>query len=254
MLEAVILGIIQGLTEFFPVSSTAHLVLVPWFMNWSGQVSTLAFDVALHGGTLLALLLYFWRDWLSMLTSRRRLLGLVLLATVPAGIVGVSLEGLVETTLRGPLVIAFSLVVFGLYMLWAERFPQKRKLSDVNFIDALVIGLSQAVAVVPGVSRSGITISTGLMRNLNREDAARFSFFLSGPVIGGAFVLEMKDILTGPSQWDMGPLVAGFVAAFLSGLFAIRFLLWFFRRFPLNVFVYYRVVIAVIIVITWLQG
>ncbi len=210
--------------------------------------------MALHGGTLLALLLYFWRDWFGMLTRKRRLLALVLVATVPAGLVGVSLESVVETTLRGPLVIATTLVLFGIYMLVAERFSQRRDLSGLTLVDAILIGLSQAVAIVPGVSRSGITISTALMRGIKREDSARFSFFMSAPVIGGAFVLKMKDILAGPTHWDLGPLTVGFLAAFFSGLFAIRFLLWFFRRFPLNVFVYYRVVLAGIIILVWLQG
>ncbi|HHN65159.1 MAG TPA: undecaprenyl-diphosphate phosphatase, partial [Nitrospirae bacterium] len=158
MIEAIVLGVIQGLTEFIPVSSTAHLILVPWLFGWQGDVNSLTFDIALHGGTLLALLVYFARDLYDMLFRRPWVLFLLIVATVPAAVVGVLFEDLVATTLRSPLVISASLVIFGLYMLISEKKQSSRAFSEIRLMDAVMIGMAQAVALIPGVSRSGITI------------------------------------------------------------------------------------------------
>lgn len=253
MYEAIVLGIIQGLTEFIPVSSTAHLILVPWVFGWQGDVNSLSFDIALHGGTLLSLLVYFARDIHDMLFRKPRLLLLIMIATVPAGVAGVLFEDTVATTLRSPLIISLSLVVFGLYMLYGEQRKGERLIKEINVKDAIIIGISQAIALIPGVSRSGITISTGLLRGMRREDSARFSFLLSLPVIGGATILEAIKIIRNPSAIDIGLTAIGFVFSAVSGFITISFLLWFFRRFSLRSFVYYRVVVAVIIFMIWLK-
>ncbi len=253
MIEAIVLGIIQGLTEFIPVSSTAHLILVPWLFGWQGDVNSLTFDIALHGGTLLALLVYFARDLYDMLFRRPWVLFLLIVATVPAAVVGVLFEDLVATTLRSPLVISASLVIFGLYMLISEKKQSSRVFSEIRLMDALMIGMAQAVALIPGVSRSGITISTGLLRGIRREDAARFSFLMSVPVIGGAILLEAIKVLKDPAMIDLKLTSVGFVSSAVSGFLTISFLLWFFRRFSLRSFVYYRIILAVIIFMIWLR-
>jgi undecaprenyl-diphosphatase len=255
MFEALILGVVQGLTEFLPVSSTAHLILFPWFLNWGGVLDSLTFDIALHAGTLCALLFCFWRNWLDILLRKQRLLLLILLASVPAGIVGILFEKIVERTLRSPLVIAASLVAIGLFMLASERAYKHRKAEEIGLLDAVVIGLSQAVALIPGVSRSGVTISSGIFMGLRREEAARFSFLLSTPVIGGAVLLHLKKILSGGGGHDIGLFAVGFLASAITGLAAIKFLMAFLEKHRINIFAYYRFGLAAVIILgIWLKG
>jgi undecaprenyl-diphosphatase len=243
LFQAIVLGLVQGLTEFLPVSSTAHLILFPWLFGWQGDVNTLTFDVALHGGTLLALLICFYRDWVDMLLHDRKMLFTILAAIVPAGVAGIAFHDIVEHTLRSPVVIAGSLVFFGWLMIVAEKTGKQAK-RKVSFMDAMIIGCAQAIALIPGTSRSGITITAGLFSNIKRETAARFSFLLSTPVIGGATLLECRKLLKTPGDYQIDLFVAGFVAAFISGLIAIKFLLWYLRRHPLNSFAYYRFALA----------
>jgi undecaprenyl-diphosphatase len=184
--EAIILGIVQGITEFLPVSSTAHLILFPWFLGWGGEIDSLTFDIALHAGTLFALLLCFRRDWIDLITRKHRMFGLIILASVPAGVAGFLLNDFVEHTMRKPLIISLMLVLIGFVMLIAEKAYKHKDIEKTDIKDAVIIGIAQAVAVIPGVSRSGITISAGLFRGFEREAAARFSFLLSTPVIAGA--------------------------------------------------------------------
>ncbi|MGC2061397.1 MAG: undecaprenyl-diphosphate phosphatase, partial [Thermodesulfovibrionales bacterium] len=181
------MGIVQGVTEFFPVSSTAHLILLPWFFDWTGEINTLEFDVALHAGTLLALLLCFYKDWLDMVLRDRKMLLIIFIGTIPAGVVGALFHKTVEHTLRSPLIIVFSTTAFGILMLIAEKYGKKNR-ERSSVADALFIGAAQAIALIPGVSRSGITITAGLFKDLTRENAARFSFLLSTPIIGGAML------------------------------------------------------------------
>ncbi|RMG73632.1 MAG: undecaprenyl-diphosphate phosphatase [Nitrospirae bacterium] len=252
--QSVVLGIVQGVTEFIPVSSTAHLVLIPKFLGWKGTVNTLEYDIALHGGTLLALLIYFKEQWIRLFTKELKLLFYLIVATVPAGVVGVLFEDYVSTTLRTPLIIAISLIVFGLFMLYSERYGGTKDIGRLTLFDSLIIGLFQSVALIPGVSRSGITISGGLLRGFRREEAARFSFLLSTPVIGGALVLEGLKVIKGNGVIEPEIMLGGFLSAFFSGLFVIWGLLWFFKRFSLKGFVYYRVLLAVIILLSlWLN-
>lgn len=255
MLESVILGVVQGVTEFFPISSTAHLVLLPWFFKWGGDLGSLTFDVALHAGTLLSLLVCFRDDIVEMLGKKRRLIIPILVGILPAGIAGVYLQGYVEGALRSPFLIAFMLVVFGVVMYASEKFTKSKNLEGVSLLDAILIGMAQAVALVPGVSRSGVTISAGLMRGMKRTEALRFSFLLSIPVIGGAALLEGKKLLESPGHYDLRLFGAGFAVSFVAGVVAIKFLLKYLRRHTLNVFVYYRFVLAgVILGWLWLGG
>lgn len=255
MLEAILLGIVQGLTEFFPVSSTAHLILFPWFFNWNGLVESLTFDIALHAGTLFALVVYFRKDWLELLTKKRRLLFLIIIATCPAAIAGVLFNDLIENALRSPYVISLSLILVGILMLASEKMYKHKEVDEITLFDAVIIGFSQAIALIPGVSRSGITISAGLFRGVRRDAAARFSFLLSTPVIAGATILHAKEIAVLNSEGNVQLFTAGFVSAAITGFIAIKFLLSFFKRYPLNVFVYYRFALAVVIIIgIWLKN
>lgn len=247
MIEALVLGIVQGLTEFLPVSSTAHLIIIPWVFSWSGLADTLTFDVALHAGTLVALLICFWRDWVEIIFRKPRFLLMIVAASFPAGVAGVLLNDLVETRLRSPLIIVCTLVVFGIAMLVAERSRKDREFGQITFSDAMLIGLAQAVALIPGVSRSGITISAGLLLGINRESSARFSFLLSTPAMAGATLLHLLKVLKSGDMEHLDLFATGIVVSAVTGVFAIRFLLVFFRKHPMNVFAYYRFALAALI-------
>jgi undecaprenyl-diphosphatase len=255
MLESIILGIVQGLTEFIPVSSTAHLILFPWFFNWGGQLDSLTFDVALHAGTLLALVLCFWKNWFNLLTKDHKTLGFIMLASLPAGLAGFFLNDLVEEKLRSPYIISISLVIIGIFMLISEKMLKNRKIDEITLSDAIIIGIAQAFALIPGVSRSGITISAGIFRGIERSESARFSFLLSTPIIAGAVLLHTKKIITGNIVYDPQIFITGFIASAITGFIAIKFLLSFFRKNPMNIFAYYRFVLAAVIIIgLWLKG
>jgi undecaprenyl-diphosphatase len=257
ILQAIVLGIVQGLTEFFPVSSTAHLILFPWVFGWHGEVDTLAFDVALHGGTLIALLVCFYREWIIMLTQDRRMLMIVMIAAIPAGIAGLLLHKLAEHTLRSPLIIAVALVIFGFVMLYADRYAgrhTRESKKTPSWKDALAIGFAQVLALVPGVSRSGITMSAGMFTKLTREDAARFSFLVSTPLIGGAVLWEGRKLFVPSEIFRFDVVAVGVISAAISGFFAIRFMLKYLRTHRFDAFVYYRFGLAVIILVLWLKG
>ena len=227
-----ILALVQGLTEFLPISSDAHLILLPRLLEWADQ--GLAFDVALHLGTLSAVIIYFrheltqmTRDWIQSLVTRRhtpdsRLAWGVLLGTIPVGLCGLMFKDIVETTLRTPLVIAIATIVFGLLLWWADRHGNRRRDEySITFKDILVIGIAQAIALIPGTSRSGITITAGLMLGLTRPGAARFSFLLSIPVIILAGLLETVDLIrsgTASVEWPAigSVLLCGFQGFFLK--------------------------------------
>jgi len=249
MFESIFLGIVQGLTEFIPVSSTAHLVLLPEFFGWSGLVNSLTFDIALHFGTTAALLGYFWKDWLDILLNRRKLLLLIVLGTVPVGIVGILFKDLISDHLRRMDVIAAMLVLFGGVMLLSERTKTRKTLADFNIRDVLIVGFAQTLALIPGVSRSGITIAAGLFAGYQRQDAARFSFLLSTPAVLGATILESPAILKGLDA-DISVFLSGFLCSLVAGLAALGFLMKFLKRNPVTVFVYYRFLLAGGIILT----
>lgn len=244
--KAIILGIIQGITEFLPISSTAHLVITPWIFGWTGTVNSLSFDIAVHLGTLFSLFYCFWRDWLDILLRDRKMLLYLFLGTIPAGLAGIAFHDFIEDSLRDPLIIVFTLVFVGILMLIAEKVG-KRKRNSVTLSDALVIGIAQAIALIPGVSRSGITITAGLFKGLDRAYAAKFSFLLSTPAIAGAGVLDFyKSIKVGYSH-DYSLFIIGVISAAITGIIAIKFLLNFLKKYPLNIFIYYRWVLAGVI-------
>ncbi len=261
-LQALVMGLVQGLTEFLPISSSGHLILVPWFFGWKDPfIDSLAFGVMLHMGTLLALLVYFWRDWLRLIPAGlasvrdrslrddpdRRLAWLIVVATIPALIVAPLLNDMIETWVREPARVAVMLCV-GAAILWlAERWGSKlREMASLTFGNALGIGVAQVLALIPGISRSGISISAGLFAGLTRESAARFSFLMATPVVAAAGVWEARKLIVGGS--DVTPelrlILIGFCAAALAGLLAIRFMLEFLRRQPVTLFVAYRILLA----------
>jgi undecaprenyl-diphosphatase len=236
LVQAAVLGLIQGLTEMLPVSSSAHLALAPKVFGWQDQ--GLAYDVALHWGTLLALLACFGRDLWTLAKKERRLLWGLAIGTAPAALSGLLLDDYVESAFRDPRVIAIPLVAFGLLLAAAERRGrQESRLEGMRLSSCLWIGLAQALAVVPGVSRSGVTLTAALFLGLKRPDAARFSILLSIPIVLGAGVMKLKDIPAaglGPAFW------VGLTASALSGYAAARFLMRFVQDRTLYVFAAYR--------------
>ncbi|MBC7259409.1 MAG: undecaprenyl-diphosphatase UppP [Chloroflexi bacterium] len=241
-LQAVILGIVQGLTEFLPVSSSGHLVLVPWALEW-GQPGLL-FDTVLHWGTLVAVVVYFWDDlwslvraWVRSVAARKvdtpqaRLAWLILIATIPAAVIGYLLEDFFESLFSAPVAVGGSLIGTGLILAAAEwAYPRIRKVQTLRLGDALIVGLAQAAAICPGLSRSGLTIAAGIFRGLGRESAARFSFLLSVPIILGAGLAQLAPAIATPGATAWFPLALGFASAAISGYLAIHFLLGFVRR------------------------
>ena len=269
-IQALVLGIVQGLTEFLPVSSSGHLILVPWFFGWKDPfINSLAFSVMLHMGTLLALLVYFWHDWLTLIPAGlasirdrslagdpdRKMAWLIVVATIPAVLVGPILNDTIENAVREPAPVALMLCV-GAAILWlAERWGSKlREMSSLTFVGALGIGVAQVLALVPGISRSGVSIAAGLFQGLNREAAARFSFLMATPVVAGAGVFEaLKLVKSSDVKPDTHLIAIGFVAAAISGLLAIRFMLEFLRRQSVNSFVVYRVALAIAVFVVLLS-
>lgn len=271
ILEVIILGVIQGLTEFIPVSSSGHLIAIPFLFGWEYLGKT--FDVALHLGTLVAVIVYFRHDWAAIISdftahiikrtpygkddpeeSSGRLLVPIIIACLPAALVGFIWDDFIEQKLSVWYFVAPAMVVFGLVMLMAERIGKKhRGIGRMGYVDYLLIGCAQALALFPGVSRSGITISAGLFRGLDRAASARFSFLLSTPIIMGAGLLKFKDVFeAGLPRNEIVPFALGFVVAALSGYAAIRFLMNYLRNKPLNAFVWYRVGFAVFMVAIFL--
>lgn len=256
---AVTLGLVQGLGEFLPISSSAHLILTPWFLGWPDP--GLTFDVALHVGTLAAVVAYFWADWLRLLraaphprTPDGRLLWLLVVGAIPGGIAGVLLDSLAEQALRSPLLIAGTLALMGLALLAADRWSRRdRDLHDIGLADALWIGAAQALAIVPGVSRSGITIAVARARGVERTAAARFSFLLGSPIILGAALFKLRHLADTPSVLS-GPFFAGIATAAVVGALSIGVLLRYLRHAGLGIFVLYRLLLAALVVTTLLLG
>jgi len=263
LLHAVILGVVQGLGEFLPISSSAHLVIFPWLLNFPDP--GLTFDVALHIGTLAALLAFFWRDWLKLIGAFFRSLGkkpalwdkderliwFILLATIPAAVIGFLIEDYAETILRGPLLIAGMMAVMGILLGLVDRFGKKTKtLGQIGLKDSLIVGCSQALALVPGTSRSGVTITTGMLLGFDRPTAARFSFLLSTPITAGAAILKCRHLFQGPVETNVwvGILVSGIV-----GYFAIKYMLYFLQKYSYRVYVLYRLAFAALIFAVWMS-
>jgi undecaprenyl-diphosphatase len=250
---AIILGLVQGLTEFLPVSSTAHLILVSDALKLDPEKFGLSFDVALHLGTALAVLLYFVRTWITLigdvLAGRWRVPLLVIVGTLPAAIAGMLFESVVSDALRSPIWIVVGLVAGSIVFVVAERIAaQRRAIGELSLADAIFMGAAQAIALLPGISRSGITISAGLFRDMRREEATRFSFLLATPVILGAGLKTLLDARKAAELFSAPDvLAAGFVVSFASGLAAVAFLVRFLRTHSLNWFVAYRLALAAVV-------
>ncbi len=266
-IEAFVLALIQGITEFLPISSSAHLILVPWVLGWSAH--DLRFDIVTNAGTLLAAVVYFRHDlidgWRSWRRRTRRpsesatsppgspelpgLLPAVVAASIPVLVVGFLYYDWFATGARRPELIAFMSIAFGLLLWWADRIASRsRQLTELSWGDSLAIGLGQAIALIPGTSRSGVTITLGLALGFRREDAARFSFLLAIPVGGAAVVHDLLTLATSePSQGALLPLFIGFVVSALSAYLVIGWLLAWLQRQDLSVFVVYRVLFGVVI-------
>lgn len=257
---AALLGIVQGLTEFLPVSSTAHLVLISQALGLDPERFGLSFDVALHLGTALAVLLYFARTWLELarevLRLRLRMPLLVVVGTLPAALAGAAFQSEIESGLRSPAWIAAFLILGSIIFVLAERFTiARRPLENVGFLDALVMGLAQAVALLPGISRSGITISAGLYQGIRRADATRFSFLLATPVIVGAGAKTLLDARRAEALFAAPDVLAvGFGLSFVFGLLAVAFMVRFLRAHSLVWFVPYRLIVAAFAIALALGG
>lgn len=246
--QVAILGIVQGASEFLPISSTAHLILTPYFFGWSDL--GLVFDVALHLGTFLAVVIFFWGEWWSILQSRR-LLALLVLGTLPGIFFGFLLESAAAGIFRSPILVAFNLAFWGIILWLVDVMGGKVKNIDkLGRSGALFVGLCQALAILPGVSRSGITMSGGLFLGLKREAAVKFSFLLSAPIILGSVVWEGRKILDGGLEsGDLGLWSVGVLTSFISGFLAIKFLLQFVQKHSFLPFVVYRLVLAAVILV-----
>lgn len=284
LFQAIVLGAVQGVTEFLPISSTAHLILVPWFMRWPDP--GLTYDVALQGGTFVAVVWYFWKDIREMVIAwlrsfrhpdlkgdpMQRLAWLVIVGSIPAGVAGILLEKHIETTLRSPYVIASTLIGVGLLLGLAEKIAKHTKdLKAIGWVDALVIGIGQACALIPGTSRSGATMTAAMFMGFSREAAARFSFLLGTPIIFASCLFKGKDYFedfalrhAGRVQ-DIGlmqaffehmgrspntmPFLVGIVVSTVVGYLSIRFLMTFLQRRTMWIFIHYRLVLGALILL-----
>jgi undecaprenyl-diphosphatase len=267
--QAIVLAIVQAFTEFLPVSSTAHLILLPWLMGW--QDPGKAFDVALHAGTLLALVAYFFRTWVELtlaglgvhypagatteeVTQHRRLFWYLVVATIPGGAIGFAFQHLVEEKLSQPVSIALATMGLAFVLWWAEsRYQGGHRMEKVSFADSLSIGFSQALALIPGVSRSGITISTGLLLGLSRDAAARFSFLLATPIIAGAALYEVPKLIkihrAGGMELPMSTLLIAVAVSAVVGYAVIAVLLRYLQTRSYKIFVYYRLAFGIVILL-----
>lgn len=260
VLVAALLGLVQGLTEFLPVSSTAHLVIAQQLFHLDPKRFGLAFDVAVHLGTLLAVLLYFAATWIDLLRDvlggRWRVPLLIVLGTIPGAVVGVLFQSAVERDLRDIRFMAAALVVGSLLFFLAERgASQRRRIERLGWGDALLMGVAQAAALIPGISRSGITISAGLAAQLTRADATRFSFLLATPIILGAGAKTLLDARKATDLFaEPQVALAGFLVAFVAGLAAVAFMMRFLRTNSLNWFIPYRLALAVLLLIAAAMG
>jgi undecaprenyl-diphosphatase len=252
--QPLFLGFLQGFTEFLPISSSAHLILAPRLMHWTDP--GLAFDVALHLGTLAGVVIYFWKDLWTLtqgilqfrdvrFESQRRLVGLLVVATVPAAVAGLLLEKAAESSLRSPVLIGFTLIVMGLVLAAADYFSSgKKSLRDLTWPVALGIGCAQSLALIPGVSRSGATITLALFLGLSRSESARFSFLMSVPIIAGAGLLKFHQLLRSPEHLAI---LVGFLGAAVSGFLAIWGLMRFVQTHRYTPFVVYRIVLGILV-------
>ncbi len=264
--QSIVLGIVQGISEFLPISSSAHLILIPWFFKWEDP--GLTFDVFLHLGTLLAMLIYFARDWWALLKAgffsiierrigfekERTQFWCIALATVPGVIMGMLFHHAAENFFRSPFLIAIPLASVGFLLYWIDgNYPGLKNIDELRIKDAILIGIAQSAAIIPGVSRSGSTMAMGRYLGLNRESAARFSFLLCMPITLGACVYEGRKFLGQTThEYPMGILWGGFFGSFILGILSIHFLLQYLRMADFKIFAWYRVLLAFVVIIAGL--
>lgn len=259
VLQALILGIVQGLTELLPISSSAHLDILPWLFGWitnpEFEAAFEGFDVALHFGTLLAIGIFFFKDWISLIrggfnqvikkekTKEGKMFWYIVAATLPGGIIGLLLDKFVGDGLKQPLIIATALIVMGVILYIIDKNAKSNvKYEDMNFKQTFLIGLSQCLAFIPGVSRSGITMTTARSMKIERESAAKYSFMLSAPIVLAATILKLKDFVFSI------PFFVGIFASFIVGIFVIKFLLNYLKKGNFKIFAIYRVIFGIIII------
>lgn len=253
ILQALILGIVQGLTELLPISSSAHLNLIPWVFNWEIPAS---YDVALHCGTLLAIVIFFFKDWLNLIkggfnqivkkekTQEGKMFWYLVIATIPGGIIGFLLDHFIgDKIAQMPLVIATALILMGIVLYIVDKKAvNKTKYENMSFKQTFLIGCSQALAFIPGVSRSGITMTTGRALGVDRESTAKYSFLLSTPIVLGAALYKFKDFVFSI------PFVVGVLASFIVGIFVIKFLLEYLKKGSFKIFAIYRIILGIVII------
>lgn len=253
LFQSIILGIVQGLTELLPISSSAHLALIPQIFHWE-EISP-SFDVALHAGTLLAIAIFFFKDWIGLIvggykqvvkkekSTEGRMFWYIVAATIPGGIIGFILDKFAADILTKPIIIAIALIVMGIILYLVDKNAKSNtKYEDMTFKQTFLIGLSQALAFIPGVSRSGVTMTTGRAMGVDRESAAKYSFMLSAPIVLGATIFKLKDFV-----FNL-PFFVGVITSFIVGLLVIKFLLEYLKKGSFKVFAIYRVIVGVLVI------
>lgn len=268
MLEIIILAVIQGIAEFLPISSSAHLIIFRDVFNIGSQVSNdiaLSFDIALHFGTLLAIIVYFFKDFINLFingitkgpkNNDGKLFWFIVVATIPAAIAGILFEDIIDKVIRGQyFIIALALAIMGIIIYLVDHYSKRTKnLKELSYKDALIIGFSQIFALIPGFSRSGTTIATGRALKLNREDSAKFSFYLSAPVVFGASILVfLKEETIGIITSNLSLFIIGILVALISGLLCIEFLLKYIRKHDFKIFMWYRLILALTVILLLLK-
>lgn len=266
VLNSIILGIVQGIGEFLPISSSGHLLFIPWLFNWKYE-NSMSFDIALHVGTLIAVLAFFWKDWFVLIkdfltkgikTFNGKMLLYLAVATIPGVLAGMLLDEFAESFFRGqymPLVLACSLSVMGILLLLADKYgKQVSEYEDMTFMQTLLIGISQAFAIIPGTSRSGVTMAMARALGIKREAAAKFSFLLSTPIIAGAavyqFIFKSSELVM--AEIFSVPFFVGVFTAMIVGFLSIKFLMKYLQTSNFNIFVIYRLVISAILVAVYI--
>lgn len=257
--RAIILGIIQGIAEFLPISSSAHLIIFPYLFGW--EESGLAFDVALHFGTMMAVILIFFKDWWNLFvgaikdvkekkkTTNGKMFWYLIIATIPAALAGVLLDNVIEGVIRNKVwIIALALAIMGLLIYvgdkWASKhYKKETEFEDITLKQALIVGISQAFAVIPGFSRSGTTILAGRLQGISKEAITKFTFLLSVPVICGATILKVGDLALTKE------VIVGIITSFATGVIAIKFLLRYIKKHDFSIFAFYRVILAIIVLV-----
>jgi undecaprenyl-diphosphatase len=255
--QAFILGLTQGIAEFLPISSTAHIILIPWLFHWPDP--GLTFDVAIHIGTLTAVVTYFWKDWTTLIyngfrygiaSKEGKMFWFLVVASVPGAIAGILFEESIKTVFRSPLLIGIMLIIMGLFLFGADRFGKKADSDqDITFVQSLCVGLSQALSIIPGVSRSGVTMTSGLLSGLTREGAARFSFLLSTPIIAGAGLFGLRHLTRQEINLQF---IVGVATSAVIGFLVIGLLLRWLRKSNFLPFVWYRFMVGATVITLFL--